>query len=110
MAKTRADLINRVGLELRIQAAGEALEAHDFAHIGDTYDTELQSLEIKGFATWPDNQIPENVFMPMVRYMAATLAFSYGRDYVGNPRQMRTDLIEQVGKPYGGQTAEIEYF
>lgn len=108
MAKTTADLVERVLVELRILAAGETPSAEDSALIIADYDAAVQELETRGIAAWPSASIPDRFFLPLVRYIAAVVAPAFGREYMDVEAAHR-GLRAVTAKPYTGADAELNY-
>ena len=70
MAKTKAQIVERVARKLGKLAAGQNLEADFEDQLNDTYDQVYDMLDNKGLAAWADDDVPDR-FVPEVVLLVA---------------------------------------
>ena len=70
MAKTKAQIVERVARKLGKLAAGQNLEADFEDQLNDTYDQVYGMLDNKGLAAWSDDDVPDR-FVPEVVLLVA---------------------------------------
>ncbi len=108
--KTRSDVITAALRRARIVAIGETPDADQIAHAVDAFDAltvEFQQ-NVPGDGFWVS--IPEHVYAPMVRLLAADLAPVYGMDAPDSRSSALIDLMAMMRPDDREEEAEIEYY
>lgn len=91
MAKTKAQIVERVARKLGKLAAGQNLEADFEDQLNDTYDQVYDMLENKGLAAWSDDSVPDR-FVPHIVSMVA-------RDHIGGiPQGRQQEIVADEAK------------
>jgi hypothetical protein len=85
MAKTKAQIVEKVARKLGKLAAGQNLEADFKGQLNDTYDQVSDMLDSKGLLAWASSSVPDR-FVPHVVAMVA-------RDHIGGIPQGRQQEI-----------------
>jgi hypothetical protein len=121
MPRTANDLVVAVLQELTVTNAVQNPSAEDAALIWDpstsppsghwpTINAELGSLHV---STWTDNSIPDKVFEPLHRYVAACIARKFGAVGADDEAAIERKLNfvrRAIAMPYSGGEAEGTYF
>ena len=108
MTKSIQDLATRVLQELQIVSATEEPTAHDADFVREEYLSAVLELEYLGAAAWPEDVIPDVVFRPLSRYLAARLAAPYGSSYPLVERDAEMALRRVTAIPSSGRPAQME--
>jgi len=121
MAKTADELIASVLQELGVTAATQNPSAEDAALIYDdstspptgawvSISAYLRKIKI---SSWTDNSIPDEVFDPLVDYVAIRVAAKFGVQFenkAGESRMRLMALRAAVSQRYMGGSAEGQFY
>lgn len=97
-ARTKSALSSAVLVQLRVTGAGETPSAEDAALVEDRYDAKLAEWRDRGVVWWPNTgrsveEIPLEIFQPLVDLMENEIGHSFGRD---NPAVERRAIEERL--------------
>ena len=70
MAKTKAQIVERVARKLGKLAIGQVLEADIAEILNDSYDQVFDSLEDRGLSVWASNSVPDRYVAQVVALVA----------------------------------------
>lgn len=108
--KTRSDVITAALRRARIVAIGEAPDADQVAHGVEAFDALTAEFQqhVAGDGFWVS--IPEHVYAPLVRVLAADLAPVYGLDAPDTRSSALIDLMAMMRPDDREEESEVEYY
>ena len=111
MGKSSTLLSREIGRELGMLNANEEWSAEDNAYVKQVIRDELESLPSYGVNVfWDYDDTPEQVFRPLVRYLATCLpAFGIVFDEAKIEQRLR-QLRTAAKMPYTGSTVKAVYY
>lgn len=111
MSKTDTDLAREVLREIAILDAVEEANAEDDAFVKSQSVVLHELLAQKKIANWQPDDIPENVFRHLVRYVAFFCGPAFGIKFDPNEELIRENSLRRVtALPYSGSQQKNEYF
>jgi hypothetical protein len=108
MAKTTTQLALRALQFLKVVDSTESATAEDDAFVQAEYLTLVQELEFRNIGAWSETAIPEWLFVPLAKVLAARVAQDFGRDYMDEETAI-AGLRKVLKKPYIGNSVHIEW-
>ncbi len=106
--KTQLDLARAVLREIRVRRYDEEPSAEEKAIVDDAYGAKYLEWKNQRVAYWAVAAIPEIVFRPLVRLVAAEIAPTFNKPY--DPENAWSRLCAAVRRPWSGKTVRHEYF
>jgi hypothetical protein len=111
MAKTASDLAKHIGRELLLIDGVSELAGEDDAtikEISEAFHETLPSYDVN--VTWNYDSIPEKVFIPLARLLAAVCASTFGEALPQSEFELRMEALKTAAKfPYLGTRLSTDF-
>jgi hypothetical protein len=117
MSKTREQLINQIGEELKKLGAGQVMSTEDYEKIDDTIDPVIEELDLRDIVGGLDLEaIPDGFFLPLSQVIARGAATAFGMtgqelvDAITNATDAERRLLAMTLPRATGQKSQPDYF
>lgn len=107
--KTRADVIRHAFTRAKVLAVGESASADDATYGTEVFDGLVAELQSYGTQDGFWSNIPEHLFQPMVRVLAAEIALTYGMPTSDTRSGAMIELMALM-RPDDREAVEPEYY
>lgn len=111
MSKTDTDLAREVMRQLGLLDAVSEADASDDAYVKSISSAQHLVLQNKKIANWQPDDIPEDYFIPLARYMSFFAGPAFGIKFDPKEEILRENALRTItAQPYSGATQRGEYF
>lgn len=108
--KTRLDVINRAMRRIGVKAEDENLTADQITSVGEVFDMLVARLDTEVSLTFTSASVPDEVFIPLANWLAASVADDYGVQSSIRPQEAYMQVLAVLRPDDRADIAEAEYY